>query len=140
MGAVAYRLQLPADCKIHPVVHISQIKRHIPASVVVEQDISAIPDDPAAEVFPVQFLGFRMMKKGASNLSQIKVQWSGVPASLTTWEEAADLRRRFPNCAAWGQAAFRGEGNVRTYKKRASGQRPTTIGRPATVTPATMSK
>ena len=118
VGAVAYRLQLPDECRIHPVVHISQLKRRIPPSVAVDDDISAVPDDPMASVQPVHFLDSQMVKKGASNLSQIKVQWSRLPASLATWEEASDLRHRFPTCATWGQAAFRGEGNVRVYKKQ----------------------
>jgi hypothetical protein len=108
VGAVAYRLLLPDDCRIHPVVHISKLKRHIPASASVDDDISAIPDDPTTSVQPVYFLDSRMVKKGASHLSQIKVQWLGLPVSLTTWEEDSDLRRCFPTCAAWGHATFRG--------------------------------
>lgn len=137
VGAVAYKLLLPDDCKIHPVVHISQLKRHIPASVVVEDDISAFPDDPTADAQPVHFLDYRMVKKGASCLSQIKVQWSGLPVSLATWEEASDLRRRFPNNAAWGQAAFRGGGNVRVYKKQMTRRNARTVGRTATATTPT---
>ena len=36
---------------------------------------------------------------------------------MTTWEEAEDLHHRFPTHLAWGQAGFRGGGNVRTYKR-----------------------
>lgn len=61
------------------MVHISQLKRRIPPSVAVDDDISAVPDDPMASVQPVHFLDSQMVKKGASNLSQIKVQWSRLP-------------------------------------------------------------
>jgi hypothetical protein len=98
--------------------------------VEVEDDISDIPDDPRAAVQPIHFLATRMVKTGASALSQIKVQWEGYPKSLTTWEEAQDLHRRFPKCAAWGQAAFRGGGNVRNITKKDK-KRKTTIGHPA---------
>jgi len=76
IGAVAYRLELPDACRIHPVVHISQLKRHVPPSVTVEDDITAVPDDPTQQPQPLQFLANRMIQKGASTLSQIQVRWS----------------------------------------------------------------
>jgi hypothetical protein len=118
IGAVAYRLQLPAACRIHPVVHVSQLKRHVPPSVRIEDDIALVPEDPSVQVMPLRFLDSRMCQKGASTVSQILVQWDALPASMTTWEEAEDLYRRFPRCPAWGQAGFRERGNVRTKKKK----------------------
>ena len=46
IGSVAYRLKLPLDCQIHPIVHVSQLKKHIPTSVVLEDDINTVPVDP----------------------------------------------------------------------------------------------
>lgn len=137
VGTIAYRLQLPDDCKIHPVVHVSQLKRHIPPSVTVEDDIAQIPNNPVAAVQPVEFLDSRILKKEASMLSQIQVRWAGLPHSLTTWEEAVDLRRRFPGCAAWGQAAFRGGGNVSVSKRHRRSK--STIGHPAIASATTSS-
>lgn len=115
VGAVAYRLELPDDAKIHPVVHVSQLKCHVPSSEQIESDFSQLPDDPSQTVSPVSFLKSRMICKGSSTLFQIQVQWSRLPSMLTTWEEVVDLRRRFPQSAAWGQAAFQGGENVREH-------------------------
>jgi len=68
VGMVAYKLDLPVDCRIHPVVHVSQLKRHVPPSVVVESDVRSVPTDHEEAVFPIQFQDSRSVQKGASDL------------------------------------------------------------------------
>jgi hypothetical protein len=70
-----------------------------------------------------------MVKRGASTISQIQVKWQLREAGLITWEEVFDLRRRFPNHTAWGQAAFQGRGTVRAKAKAFRVRRRATVGR-----------
>ena len=100
IGQVAYQLDLPDTCRIHSVVHVSQLKKNIPPQVDIEDDIAAIPDDPMMPIQPTRFVASRMIQKGGSHICQIQVQWIDCPSTLLTWEEAEDLNRCFPRSSA----------------------------------------
>jgi len=121
VGKVAYKLDLPSDVKIHPVVHVSQLKKHIGPQVQVSSDLSSIPVDHSAELLLVAVIDTKLVTRSSLVVQQLLVQWSGLPASLATWEENHDCRRRFPEAPAWGQAGFHGGGNVTGSMGRHSG-------------------
>ena len=68
--------------------------------------LSIPPSDPTQ--VPECILQRRLSANGAS--PEVLVQWSGLPSSLATWEDAADLRRCFPRAPAWGPAGSFGGG------------------------------
>lgn len=46
-----------------------------------------------------------MVKKGPAALTQVRVQWSMVPADATTWKDYDVLRVRFPPASIWEDPA-----------------------------------
>ena len=68
IGQVAYKLELPPDAKIHPVVHVSQLKKHIPPSTMVSTDLSALCTDPSAALEPDKFLDSKFVRRGSSTV------------------------------------------------------------------------
>jgi hypothetical protein len=97
VGKVAYRLELPAASRIHPVIHVSQLKKVIGSHVQVQSELPAA--DPGVQV-PFKILQRRMIRKGSSIVSQVLVHWSGLEESLATWEDAEALRQHFPAAPA----------------------------------------
>lgn len=123
IGSVAYRLELPPSASIHPVFHVSQLKK-----AVGDQDVSPVlPDSSAYYQVPERVLQ-RRLSPGDRPVLQGLIKWSGMPSSLATWENMADLRRRFPRAATWGQVASQEEGSVGTVSR--SSPRPMRDARP----------
>jgi len=82
IGQVAYKLDLPETARIHPVVHVSQLKRHVAPSVVVSSDLSSVCTDPLLPLVPAAILDRRCITRGASTVSQLKIKWDSLPSTL----------------------------------------------------------
>jgi hypothetical protein len=92
VGEVAYRLELPASSKIHNVVHVSQLKRHLPAMVPVSDDPALLCLDEFALLQPAEVMARKQIKRGGSMISRMLVRWLGLPATTVTWEDEAALQ------------------------------------------------
>uniref|UniRef100_A0A8R7RCG1 Tf2-1-like SH3-like domain-containing protein n=1 Tax=Triticum urartu TaxID=4572 RepID=A0A8R7RCG1_TRIUA len=95
IGKLAYKLELPADNKIHPVFHVSQLKPFTPNYTPVFFELPRPPDLAGHDDEPVEIVERRMVKHGTSALLQVKVRWRN-DETATTWEDYDTLRRRFP--------------------------------------------
>jgi len=111
VGSVAYKLQLPASSAVHPVFHVSQLKR----CVGDHQSVTpTIPGDNFQWSIPEKILPHRVIVRGINQVVQCLIQWSQVLASLATWEDLEALHQQFPQAVVWGQPACQGRGNVST--------------------------
>jgi hypothetical protein len=117
IGPVAYRLALPSTAAIHPVFHVSQLKKsHGDASVT-----SALPTDDIQFQVPELVLQRRWIS-GDHPIEQGLIKWSQMPKSLATWESLQQLRQQFPYAPAWGHAGSQEKGDVSTVPNPAHSQ------------------
>ena len=112
VGSVAYKLDLPEGNMIHPVFHISQLKPFVPDCTPVFDTLPVTTDLEAAAAVPDKIIDRRLVKKGNTTIPQVKVLWTGLHQSTTTWEDYHVLRQRFPDAPAWGQASSSVGGSV----------------------------
>jgi hypothetical protein len=103
IGQVAYKLDLPAASKVHPVFHVSQLKPCVGPGVQVS---SSLPPASALFQVPVAFLQQRVLQRGNRTVVQGLVQWSGTTTDQATWENLDALNQQFPQAPAWGQAGI----------------------------------
>ncbi len=100
ISANAYRLELPANMKIHPVINVSQLKpyRRSPDEAFPDRPNTRPPplkvfenDDEEYEV--EEILGHRMQRKrrGQPLLKEYLIKWKGYPTYDATWEPESHL-------------------------------------------------
>jgi hypothetical protein len=96
LGPVAYKLLLPVTSKIHPVFHVSLLKKAVSGAVA-----SVLPPEleiNANDTFtPVAILDSRSFPDGSGTRAQWLVQWTGQPAEEATWEDISWIKGQFPN-------------------------------------------
>jgi hypothetical protein len=107
IGKVAYKLDLPDHAKIHNVVHVSQLKKHIPSSMVISSDINVI--NAIDSSVPVACLVQQLIKKARATALRMLVRWRGLPSSLATWEEYETLKMAHPSTSACGRVYLKCE-------------------------------
>lgn len=96
IGSVAYKLLLPASSQIHPVFHVSQLKKHIGPKVVPEPGLPLTDDNGNILSQPTAVLERRLIPRNNAPVVQWKVQWANLPPSAATWEDAAFISKVFP--------------------------------------------
>jgi len=75
VGEVAYKLDLPATSRLHPVLHVSQLKKHIPQEVSVSDDLTTVCTEPEKLIKPEKILNQRIIQRGAHLVKQVLVKW-----------------------------------------------------------------
>jgi hypothetical protein len=91
IGEVAYRLELPLNSKIHPVLRISQLKKQIPRDTTVSKDLSSVCIEPTKAIRPERSLGKCLIQRGAHAISQVLVKWKFLPETMAMWEDEGDI-------------------------------------------------
>jgi hypothetical protein len=92
VGAVAYRLELPASARIHDVFHVGLLK---PFQGTPPSKTPALPPLHNGRVLlqPERVLG-SSLRRGSWH---ILIQWAGLPSSDATWEPVEAFRTSFPS-------------------------------------------
>lgn len=111
VGSVAYRLEVSASSSVHPVFHISQLKKVVGACHSVT---ASPPSDTVLWSVSERILQHCMVTKGTNSISQGLIKWSNLPASLATLEDLEFLRHQFPRAIIWSRPGAQGGGNVTT--------------------------
>lgn len=92
-GAVAYKWELPATAKVHPVFHVSLLKKYIGAGSGVQTQLPQFDEDDESNPQPEAILDSRVRRKR----SEVLIHWRGSSPMEATWEELEQVKKQFPD-------------------------------------------
>jgi hypothetical protein len=97
IGNLAYKLQLPAGVKIHPVFHVSQLKKHLGSHAIPQSGLPLIGDDGQIKTEPIQVLETRSLPRAKVLVTQWLIEWANLAPEDSSWEDANFIKTVFPD-------------------------------------------
>ena len=91
IGVMAYKLDLPTTAVIHPVFHISQLRRAKGTFYSSSSPPPQIYEELELIVEPDSLLDVRKHQDGALGQLEVLIQWKNLPPFEATWEDYALL-------------------------------------------------
>lgn len=96
IGVVAYRLELPDESKIHPVFHVSYLKKCLGPLQQHQQHLPPVNEELEVQPYPGTVLAERVTRKGNLTFRKLLVQWKGTSAEDAAWMNYSKFVHRYP--------------------------------------------
>lgn len=97
VGEVAYQLELPSDMALHPVFHVSMLRRHIRDPTEVEpQRVENLRSNLTYPEGPLRIGERRIRKLKNREIPQVQVFWGKQRRVIVTWEDEERFRATHP--------------------------------------------
>ena len=110
IGEVAYKLSLPSTSRIHPVFHVSQLKKAI-GDLPAEKELPPEWEIEAAPKVELEaILSTREVTRKGEKFEEWLIRWKERPVEDASWERAINIQNQFPTFCLEDKAASVGEG------------------------------
>ena len=88
IGEVAYKLALPPTAKIHPVFHVSCLKKVIGNNCRIQTSLPELDEEGSIWLQPEQVLDTRVKQLHGRMIKEVLVKWKDTSPKDATWEPA----------------------------------------------------
>ena len=93
VGQVAYQLALPNTSKLHPVFHVSCLKKVIGAKCQIQTNLPKLAKEGSIWLQPKAVLDQREHRLHQRTINEVLFQWKYMTSVDATWEPATILQQ-----------------------------------------------
>ncbi|KAD4178186.1 hypothetical protein E3N88_26777 [Mikania micrantha] len=123
VGPVAYKLLLPPTSRIHPVFHVSMLKKAIKGTAAPLFPAELETEDRDV-LSPLAILETRSVLEGSKVVEQWLVQWQSQTPEEATWEDSEWIQQHFPSLSLEVKTLKEGEGNDTNHEQANTSPKP----------------
>ena len=92
IGKVAYHLNLPLESNVHPVFHVSLLKKAIALAMKPQPLPPMLTDELELRVEPQVV---KVVKNHPAGTTEVLIQWKDLPDFEATWELVDFMKQQF---------------------------------------------
>jgi hypothetical protein len=113
IGTMAYKLELPASSRVHPVFHVSCLKKVIGDKIPVQTILPELDDEGKMILEPEAITDTRIRQLRNRSISEYLIKWRKLPAKDSTWEDESFIQKHPELLKHCRQHLSQGEGHVK---------------------------
>ena len=112
IGQVAYRLKLPAGARVHPVFHVSLLKKKVGPLQQLSTTLPEWDEHDLCSLQPEMILKSRAILRDGQPVVQLLVKWNHLSFDEASWEDKAFIEHQFPefSCRLADKPVRKGKG------------------------------
>jgi hypothetical protein len=113
IGTMAYKLELPSSSRVHPVFHVSCLKKVIGDKIPVQTILPELDEEGKIILEPKAITDTRICQLRNRSISEYLIKWRKLPAEDSTWEDESFIQKHPELLKRCGQHLSQEEGHVK---------------------------
>jgi hypothetical protein len=113
IGTMAYKLELPTSSRVHPVFHVSCLKKVIGNKIPVQTIFPELDEEGKIILEPEAITDTRIRQLRNRSISEYLIKWRKLPAEDSTWEDESFIQKHPELLKRCRQHLSQGEGHVK---------------------------
>ena len=113
IGFMAYKLEFFAFWWVHPVFHVSCLKKEIVYKIPIQTILSKLDEGERFILEPKKIFETKTKQLRTQVITEYLIKWKNLPIEYLTWEDESFIQKHPQLTKRWGQPLLEGEGHVK---------------------------